>query len=196
MAQPLARGFDNPPVDAACLFRALLGALARPGRIATPGRLPAAPAGLTDTAYAAALTLCDADMTLWLHPACATDAALEALRFHSGSPVVDDAETADFAIAPLAACAALAPRLKRGSPKYPDRSTTLIALCKTLGAGAGERLSGPGIEDEAHLDIGADGDAFWPALASANARFPLGVDVFLAAPGRIAAVPRSTRIGG
>lgn len=196
MPQPLARGFDNPPVDGAVLFRALLGALARPGRIATPERLPAAPAGLTDTAYAAALTLCDADTTLWLHPGCASTETVQALRFHSGAPVVDGAETADFAIAPLTVCAALVPRLKRGSPEYPDRSTTLIALCKTLGAGTGERLSGPGIEDEAHLDIGADGEAFWPALASANARFPLGVDVFLAAPGRIAAVPRSTRIGG
>ena len=56
------------------------------------------------------------------------------------------------------------------------------------------RLSGPGIEREHRLSIAPAPAGLWSALIANQQHFPLGCDFFLAAPGHIAAMPRSTRI--
>ncbi len=83
---------------------------------------------------------------------------------------------------------ALAPldRFAIGTPAYPDRSATLIVEVAAL-APEGARLSGPGIRDQARLNL--------PEVAAFRANralFPQGVDLFLTCGTRLAALPRST----
>jgi alpha-D-ribose 1-methylphosphonate 5-triphosphate synthase subunit PhnH len=81
-----------------------------------------------------------------------------------------------------------------GSDEYPDRSTTLIVQATALTAGAGKRLTGPGIAGEARLAVEGVPERFWAELRDNHARVPRGVDVILAAPAGVAALPRTTRV--
>ncbi len=84
----------------------------------------------------------------------------------------------------------------QGSPAYPDGSTTLVLALDALEAGAGLRLTGPGIRGTADLAL-APMPPGWPgALRENHAGFPLGVDGLLTAPGRVAGLPRSTAVEG
>src|SRR5260370_27912876 len=83
----LAPGFRDPVHDAQATFRAILDALAHPGRIVErPVALAGpAPAPLGDAAAAIALTLCDIDTPIWLDPGPAGCAHY--LRFHCCAPL-------------------------------------------------------------------------------------------------------------
>ena len=83
-----------------------------------------------------------------------------------------------------------------GTPAYPDTSTTLVLALDRIEAGPGLRLTGPGIRGAAELAL-APLPPGWPAALRENhAGFPLGVDILLAAPGRLAGLPRSTAVEG
>jgi alpha-D-ribose 1-methylphosphonate 5-triphosphate synthase subunit PhnH len=76
-----------------------------------------------------------------------------------------------------------------GEAEYPDRSATLIVELTDLRP-EGATLTGPGIRDTARLSL-PETEAF-----RRNARlFPLGLDFFLTAGDRVAALPRTTRVG-
>lgn len=184
----MAGGLANPPRDAAIAFRAALDVMARPGTIAKiTGGTPPAP--LSPAAGTLLLVLCDPETKVYLSPARDTDAMRAWLRFHTGVPLVSAAE-ADFAIGPWVELAAALPQMRKGVQDYPDRSVTLIVEMDHLSP-KGARLTGPGIEDEAQLNL--------PDIAAfaANARsFPLGFDTFFTAGDDVAALPRSTRVAG
>ncbi len=133
----LAPGFADPVRDAQATFRAVLDALAHPGRIIElPVALAApAPKPLRDAAAAVALTLCDMDTPVWL------DAGLvgcaDYLRFHCGAPLVPDPGTAHFAFIGDGLLLPSLDAFALGSDEYPDRSTTLIIEVADLQAGKG-----------------------------------------------------------
>ena len=56
-------------------------------------------------------------------------------------------------------------------------------------------LTGPGIADEARLDVAGVPERFWTWAADNHAQFPRGVDLFLSAGHVVAALPRTTRVG-
>jgi alpha-D-ribose 1-methylphosphonate 5-triphosphate synthase subunit PhnH len=190
MSNPgLTPGFADPVLGAQGCFRALLEAMARPGRpqrIAGPV-LPPAPLG--GAAAAALLTLADADTPVW------TDAGATAeawLRFHAGCPLVADPAEAVFLLATGAP-----PRLAtlaRGSEEEPHRSATLLLQVTTIEAGAGWRLTGPGIEREHRLRVQGLPADFTTQWADNRAGFPRGVDLVFCAGDWLAALPRTTRI--
>lgn len=186
MSAALEGGFADPPIDAAHAFRAALDAMARPGRAhAVRGAAPPPP--LSQAAGALLLTLCDADVGVWLAPERDSPELRRWLVFHTGCAVVPRAE-ADIAVGPWSALTPVAD-FKIGVPEYPDRSATLIV--EVTGFGDAHRLTGPGIETEARLTHPD------PAAARANrARFPLGIDLFLTCGDRLAAVPRTTIVEG
>lgn len=105
-----------------------------------------------------------------------------------------DAEHADFILVPANSVHRLEPRL--GSLAEPEQSATLILVVDALGGetGDGLRLRGPGVPDERRLRV----DGLHPDWLSQridwNAAFPMGVDVILASPARIAALPRTTHV--
>ena len=63
-----------------------------------------------------------------------------------------------------------------------------------LDAGTSVELSGPGIDGSTTFKASGLPTRFWAEMQKNHAKFPLGVDVVLAAPGKIAAIPRSTMI--
>lgn len=181
-------GFADPVLGAQAAFRAVLDAMARPGRV---HRLPApdAPPGLAPAAAALLLTLADADTPLW------TDAGAEALgwiAFHCGAPLVATPGAAAFLLAtgampPLAALAA-------GSDDAPQEGATLIQQVAGLAPGEGWALTGPGIAREHRLRVEGLPPDFLAQWAANAARFPRGVDLLLCAGDRVAAFPRTVTI--
>lgn len=189
-------GFAAPVFDAQRVFRAVMDAMARPGTIVPMEAQSRPPRPLGATAAAIMLTLVDQDTLLWLDsPPPARDAVLEWLGFHTGAPAVSLPADAHFALVCDPAALIALENFPQGSQDYPDRSTTLILEVATLTDGPPLRLCGPGIEGEAHLAPSPLPRHFAEQWRQNGARFPRGVDVILAAPGAIACMPRTTRIG-
>jgi alpha-D-ribose 1-methylphosphonate 5-triphosphate synthase subunit PhnH len=186
MEAALDGGFTDGPREAAHAFRAAMSAMARPGRIERlAGARPPAP--LSVAAGVLLLTLCDPETPVHLAGAHDTSEVRGWIAFHTGAPVVGRAEAA-FALGTWEALGPL-DGYRIGEAEYPDRSATLIVAMADLRP-EGATLTGPGIRDTAHLSL-PDTEAF-----RMNARlFPLGLDFFLTAGERVAALPRTTRIG-
>ncbi len=185
--------FRDPALDAQAVFRTLLDALAAPGvprRLA--GDLPAPPQPLGRGAFAAVLALVDYEAPLWLGTEVAQ--ATEALRFHTGAPLVDEAERAAFAVALDGARLPALADFAQGSDAYPDRSTTLLMEVAALEAGGSWRLTGPGIRDEVSLEVRGLPFDFVGQWADNRERFPRGIDVFLFRDDAVVGLPRTTRI--
>ncbi|KMO30509.1 protein phnH [Methylobacterium variabile] len=192
----LARGFADPVHDAQGVFRAVMDALARPGTIQPVATRLAPPAPLTPELAAVALALADSDAPLWLDAGLARDPAVAGfLRFHTGARITDDPAEAAFAlVSDAAACPDFA-IFANGTPAYPDRSATLVLAVSELGDGPGGwRLEGPGIRGSARLAASPLPADFSARLARNHAGFPQGIDLILAGPGRVAGLPRSTRV--
>lgn len=191
----IASGFSDPVLDSQRVFRAVLDAMAHPGRVVA---LPAlqAPAPLGAAAAAVCLALLDYETPLWLDPAAATAEAVAWLRFHCGSPVVGNCRLARFA---LIADPSGMPRLEAfdgGTDERPDHSATVVLQVQGLAAVGGRRLTGPGIAGESRLDVVGAPAGFWDGVRANATRFPRGVDVILCAGDRAAALPRTTRVEG
>lgn len=193
-ATPIESGFGDPVIEAQQVFRTVLDAMARPGRIA---RLPTAlksPAPLSPTTAAVLLALADYETSIWLDETLADVPAIGAfLRFHTGARLVSERCTADFAV--IADPPRLPPLVSfaQGTPEYPDRSTTLIIQVETLVVG-GWSLRGPGILDRAVFSATPLPTDFPQQFAGNRQGFPCGVDLVFATRTEIAALPRSTRI--
>jgi len=186
----LAPGFADPVLDAQRCFRALLDAMARPGRVQRIAAPCGAPAPLGPAAAAALLTLTDAGTPVWLD---AGAAVASWLRFHTGCPLAADPGAASFVLAcgappPLAA-------LDAGTEEEPHHSTTLILQVAGLAEGEGWRLTGPGIAREHRLAVQGLPSEFMATWEANRMRFPRGVDVILCAGDRLAALPRTVAIG-
>lgn len=184
-AAALSGGFVNPAIDAARVFREVLQAMARPGRIAhITGASP--PPGLSPAAAAVLLTLADDTTPVHLAGACDSAAIRDFLRFHTGAPIAGR-EDAAFALGDWEALAPLA-GYPLGSDEYPDRSATLIVELPALSA-VGARLTGPGIRMDAQLSL----PEIDPFIANAR-HFPRGLDFIFTSGDAIAALPRTTRV--
>lgn len=188
------RGLSDPVLDSQAVFRAVLTAMARPGRVVDVPAPLDVPPPLPTAAAALCLTMVDFETPVWLDAPLPDVAAY--LRFHCGAEIVENPGAARVAVVthplrmpPLAAFDA-------GSHEYPDRSATLVIAVETLETGTGHRLTGPGIDGEVRLRAGGLPDRFWPEWQANHACFPRGVDVLLAAGPWIAGLPRSTRVEG
>lgn len=181
----LSGGFTDAPRDASFAFRAIMNAMARPGRIeCLEGATPPAP--LNIAAGTLLLTLADPDTPVHLAGDIDRAEVRDWLAFHTGAPIEAPAQ-ATFAVGTWDALLPL-DAYAIGTPEYPDRSTTLIVEVDTLSS-TGSTLAGPGIKTTASLSL-PDPDA----IAANNARFPLGLDFFFTCANQIAGLPRTTRI--
>ncbi len=196
----LGPGFGDGVGQSQAAFRAVLRAMSRPGTVEAlaPAGAFAPPLPLTPAAAAVGLTLFDFETPVYLSedPAGAGSAVEDYLRFHTGAPMVAQADAAAFALIfngletpPLSV-------FQAGSDQAPETSTTVIVQVASLVAD-GEacwRLTGPGIDGAAAFSVAGLRDDFADDLIANQALFPRGVDVILAAPDRIAALPRTTRV--
>ncbi len=185
-------GFADPVFGSQRTFRRALAALSRPGSIVECGEDLQPPPGLHRAAYALALALLDQDCRLWL--STPSPAVMADFRFHTGCVIVSRPEDADFAL--ISSPGQLPPleSFAQGSDETPERSATVIVQVEALAAGGPWRLSGPGIRGLAHLGVAGLDGAFVAQWARNAARFPRGVDLFLACGGHLCGLPRTTRI--
>lgn len=181
--------FADAVLGAQSAFRALMEAMARPGRIGRLAQLPDSPPPLAPAAAAALLALADAQTPVW------TDAPAEArawIAFHTGAPLVESPEDAEFLLAtgPIPALA----RLRAGSDEAPQEGATLIAQVTGFDPGTGWRLQGPGIATSHHISVTGLPPDFVDQWRTNARGFPRGVDVVLAAGDSLLALPRTVRI--
>jgi alpha-D-ribose 1-methylphosphonate 5-triphosphate synthase subunit PhnH len=188
----IGAGFADPVSQSQAIFRALLDAMARPGRIVEIGATLTLDRCLSPAAAAAALTLADFETPIWLSARLADATAW--LRFHCGCAVVSHPDAARFAFATAQDALPPLERFDLGSDEFPDRSTTLVLEVASLSDGAGLQLSGPGIRDTARLAVGGLPTSLWEERDGLHELFPRGLDLILTCGTRIAALPRTTRV--
>jgi len=186
-------GFADPVTASQKVFRAVLDAMSRPGRIGTIDETMEPPAPLSVGAASLLLALADHDTPIWLAPEIRTPATAAFLRFHCGSPLVDNPADAAFAVATGDGLPAL-DRFGAGDDAWPETSTTVIVQLDDLAEGRGITLTGPGIETEHRLAATGLRDGVWSEWTDNGALFPRGIDLVLVADRRIAALPRTTAV--
>jgi alpha-D-ribose 1-methylphosphonate 5-triphosphate synthase subunit PhnH len=195
-AGALAPGFADPVLDAQAVFRGVLEAMARPGRIVEVGRRLTPPAPLSAAAAAVVLTLIDQETPLWLDGAARPEAPF--LRFHCGCPIVEDPRKGRFALISDARAMPALADFAQGSNEHPELAATLIIDTARLLSGVPSpqdwRLQGPGIDGEARLRVEGLPPDFADQWAHNHGRFPRGVDVVLCCGERLACLPRTTRL--
>jgi len=182
-------GFADPVTDAQGCFRAVLDAMARPGRIHEAGVGLTPPVPLAPASAAVLLTLVDHETPLWLDPNVA--ASREWIAFHCGAPLATGPDACAFALALSLPDLAVLPA---GSHEAPERSATIILQVRAFEGGRRFRLEGPGLREPTILAIDGLPAEFAGAWEQNRARFPLGVDIILCAGARLAALPRSVTV--
>jgi len=177
-----ALGMD-PVHDTRACFRALVGAMSRPGTVETA---PVEPAD-----HAVLATLVDHEVSCFtpdrtVRDALATEGRLtaapagEAAVVHAPAPSECPVE-----------------ELARGSLTEPSDGATVVYRVDALhpepaaGNGTTLALSGPGVPGQRGLGVRGFTPADARTLAAAQSSYPRGVDAVLATGDRIAAVPRS-----
>jgi alpha-D-ribose 1-methylphosphonate 5-triphosphate synthase subunit PhnH len=190
-------GFATPVLSAQKTFRSALNALARPGTIHPLTAELSAPAPLSSSAAALALTLCDYDTPLWLDAGLrSANAVVDWLRFHCGSPIIEDPGAAAFAIVSTPSELPPLDHFNPGLPDYPDRSATLVLQLESLRSGPQLLLEGPGIRGSQLFRASPLPRNIGAQLMANHALFPRGVDLILLAEREVAALPRSVHIVG
>jgi alpha-D-ribose 1-methylphosphonate 5-triphosphate synthase subunit PhnH len=191
----LAPAFADPPHATQIVFRAVMEAMARPGRVQSVVSKLSAPAPLSPAAAAVALTLLDYETPVWLDPQLAAAGEVrEWLKFHTGAPLTADGARAAFAFASDARGVPAFESFAMGSLEYPDRSTTLVLQVETFDRGETLSLSGPGIAGVQAFRAAPLPPDFRARLLANRARFPRGIDLIVVSADAIAALPRSVRL--
>jgi alpha-D-ribose 1-methylphosphonate 5-triphosphate synthase subunit PhnH len=191
----LSPAFADPPRATQSVFRCVMEAMARPALPRPLALQLDAPAPLAPAVAALALTLLDYETPLWLDPPLAAAPELvEWFKFHTGAPLTADGARAAFAfVADPARCPDFE-RFAAGSLEYPDRSTTLVLQVEGFDRGEPLTLAGPGIAGTRQFRAAPLPQDFRARLTANHALFPRGVDLILASPHAIAALPRSLRV--
>ncbi len=184
-------GLADPVLNAQGLFRRIMEATARPGRIEPLLEAPIPPLDGFRAAGGVALTLLDFETPTCLWGALAHSDVMQWLRFHCGCPFTDDPAAAAFVFAAADQAPDLS-RLNPGDPKYPERAATLVLIVPALEGGPRVRLSGPGVNGESFCAPQGLPDGFWAAVEDNRAAPPLGVDVIFASEDEILCLPRTT----
>ncbi|MBU4528784.1 MAG: phosphonate C-P lyase system protein PhnH [Hoeflea sp.] len=188
-------GFADPVGASQTVFRALMDAMARPGTVHALPAVTAPPAPLTASASALIATLADADTPVWLDPALTkTNAIKDWIVFHTGAPITAYQSEAAFAVVAAPQSLSALNGFSLGTQEFPDRSTSVILQVTTLTEGVALTLEGPGIKDRTTLAPAPMPQHFSEQWMANRQAFPRGIDLILAGPGSVAAMPRSTRL--
>jgi alpha-D-ribose 1-methylphosphonate 5-triphosphate synthase subunit PhnH len=184
-------GLSQPVYDAQGIFRLLLKGMSEPGLIARIDDIGDHPEGMDPAAYAVALTLFDHDTRIHLMPSLQQAQIIDSLRFHTGSPFIDDLATADFVVSNENERPEL-DQLNAGSEEYPDQSCTLVIQCESLFKGIIYRATGPGIESSRKIRCSAFNGTLLHQREKLSRSFPLGIDLILTCGREFFCIPRTT----
>ena len=194
--QQVRPGFHDAALGSQAVFRTALSALSHPGRVIEMPEVSALPRHGHGAAAVLLQALVDSDCSVWLSPALAGTDAAAWLRFHTGCRWAASPAAARFLwVAEADELPALS-SLDAGTDEYPDQSATCVIEVSALGAqeAADLVLTGPGIATEQTLSVHGLPDDFVDQWTVSHARFPRGVDLFLATSTHIAGLPRTTRV--
>jgi alpha-D-ribose 1-methylphosphonate 5-triphosphate synthase subunit PhnH len=183
----LSPGFADPVTEAQACFRAILDAIAHPGRIQTIHGV-SAPAPLCGAAGAVLLTLVDHETPLWLDPDAAASRAW--IAFHTGAP----AESLERSMFAMALSLPDLTTLPNGTDETPETAATIILQVKALNTGRKFILAGPGLREPTDLladGLPSDFEAIWQRN---HALFPRGIDLILCAGSQLTALPRGVTV--
>lgn len=186
-------GFADPGIASQRVFRVVLDAMSRPGRVGAVADELNPPAPLAVGTAAICLALADHDTPLWLAPELTNPATVAFLRFHCGCPIVEDPSRAAFAVATGATLPAL-DRFAPGDDAWPETSSTVIVQVDALRPAGSLALTGPGIETEHRLAADGLRAGVWDEWEANRGLFPCGVDLVLVAGRQVAALPRTTAV--
>ena len=178
-------GFADPVANAQTCFRAVLDAMARPGRVQTVCGVTA-PAPLCDAAAAVLLTLVDHQTKLWLDPDA--EVARSWIAFHTGAPIGDGA---GFGLA------LSLPDLEgfaTGTDEMPETSATIILQVESLAVGRAYTLEGPGLREPTVFEVAGLPSDFASIWQRNHALSPRGIDLILCVGDTLAALPRSVSV--
>ncbi len=186
----------NRVFDTQRIYRLMLDAMARPGKIMVlprPELYP--PAGITSYAAGAAFTLLDGETTFALLPD--SDLPRQYICLNSGSRV-EELSRAQFIILDGWVDFPALAGLCRGDLLFPERGATLIIMVDAIaeeGGGLRLTLRGPGVDGVRTLAIKGLCPANMHRVRELNREFPLGVDLILTDQnGTLAALPRSCAV--
>lgn len=188
---PLSAGFADPVHDSQGVFRQVLDALSRPGRVFNLG-VHAGAGSLGPATAQVLLALTDDDTPVWWQqPDTAT---AQWLRFHTGAPIAENPAAAAFAVS---CCIVDLPALDQfasGTANAPEHSSTLLIEVPSLETGPGVEWHGPGIADVQMVRIAGLPDGFWTQWQANHAAFPQGVDIVFTCANTVLGLPRTTRV--
>lgn len=196
------------------VFRAVLGALARPGsvvdapaprpRAIPPVLLPAL--ALADLEVGVAV-LDDARGDDHEHPDENTNGGRgapidwgEVVRANTGARRADALDTADMVVALRPPTGAEIAGIRTGDAFAPEHGARLVVACDgfdhgTIGESTVVEITGPGAGDGRSVQLAGVRPELIDALATANAGFPAGIDTwFVDAAGAMVALSRSSRV--
>jgi alpha-D-ribose 1-methylphosphonate 5-triphosphate synthase subunit PhnH len=188
-----AAGFDDPVQQSQQAFRALLDAMARPGRVVAVETDVGHPEGLSPALAAALLTLADLDTPVWLGPGFDTDAMRTWLRFHSGAPLAVKPDQAVFALLDAAQTPVLE-TFSFGTDEAPERGATLLIQVPSLSGPSAMTWRGPGIKESIAMPFCGLDQSVWRQRAALSIEFPRGVDLYLGCGRELVALSRSTAL--
>lgn len=189
----LPGGFFDPVQQSQQAFRAMLDALARPGRIAKVAADFGYPIDLAPSLAAILLTLCDLDTRVFLAPGFDDGPVRDWLRFHTGAPVTTDMQQADIILLHGSRLPPL-DRIPLGSDEAPEKGATLLIQVQTLDGPAAMECRGPGIKSAERLPMLGLPESFWRQRSMLSSAFPRGADIYFGHGAMLIGLPRSTAI--
>ncbi len=190
---PITRPGFKTATEFQATFRSILEAVSRPGKVLRAGNGLDPPERIGPAFGAVCLTLLDFQTPLWTDLPAAGP-AVDWLRFHCGAPPAATPELASFVLITRAENLCPLGRFHPGEEERPERGATVVVQVAAMEAGTGWTLTGPGIEKASRLRLDGLPDGFREERAGMEALFPLGLDFVFTEGGRLAALPRTTRI--
>jgi alpha-D-ribose 1-methylphosphonate 5-triphosphate synthase subunit PhnH len=208
---PLTAARFDAVRDTQKVFRVLLDALSRPGKLyeLPPVGFVFGSAQTRSSVFdqfqalgAILATLLDHEVTFCLlgQDDIVHDLSIQLSKLTSSHSAPRD--KASYVVTLQAPASSLLSQLNPGNLLYPDTSATLICMVPGLAAsslsehtGTLLALDGPGVAEKQTVWVADTNATFFNALSVVNTQYPLGFDVIWITPaGRVAGLPRSSQL--
>ena len=132
--------FSPQSLAAARLFRTVMTAMARPGRMLDLAPCPEAEGACLPASLAIIATLCDYQTPVYLGQGLDAGAVQQRIRFETGAPLTREPGEAAMALVTAGTLREAMIHFARGTHEYPDRSTTVVVQLPVEGTGTARSL--------------------------------------------------------
>jgi len=186
-------GFENRISGPRKTFRAIIEAMAHPGRLVRIKSKLNIPDLLNPASAATCLTFLFDEAPLWADLSW-NSSAISWFQFHCGCSIVTEPCMAHYALITRPEVMPPLNTFKIGGNKHPESATTLIVQVEQFNNDKGKILSVPGMKTTTHFAPEGIPPKFWEQWQFLAASSPLGMDVFFTCNDILAALPGKTEI--